>query len=481
MTSRNNNTPSSSANAAAVHVGTPAPNFQDWATTKVYFHGFKELTKTFVNSKRFSCLGHEWIVRLYPFGGHAKQRLGIVLYNQSALTSTDDIDCLISVKDLMDNTVHLNNTIRRITHNKKKAGFTILREDVISYLVNDALSLEVRMKTKPSNNLLDPPYLPSKFEPTSILADLCNDKESVDVVFEVGMKRMQDVESRQKTARTETAYVYAHSIILKKAAPLLAELCKTADDKTPTTIQIPDMSRSIFEILLTFIYSGRLPWPGQDLKDVIKAADRFGIINLKLEAESHYASSTTLTLDNVMENLHFADSLNCALLKETVMDFIIKNKRSCNIIDNFYSVSNNDSIIRRPWRFSCNGPRRLEIFTDLVKMEELVSEILEESTTMDGHEMMLATAVPSNVDTNKDAVGVLISRPVRRCYDAYLHLHLIYRHTNHCHHHHPSWPPCIDVSYHRNMNHQHVIHLFPLLTRSQPPSPSATSVFARLP
>ena len=60
----------------------------------------------------------------------------------------------------------------------------------------------------------------------------------------------------------------------------------------------------------------------------MKAADRFGIIGLKeLEAEAHYVTSTaTFTLDIVMENLHFADSLNLALLKEAVMDFIVKNK-----------------------------------------------------------------------------------------------------------------------------------------------------------
>ena len=74
MTSRTNNTPSISANAAAVHVGTPAPNFQEWAMTKVYFHGFKDLTKKIVNSQSFSCLGYQWIVQLHPFVGDDKQK-----------------------------------------------------------------------------------------------------------------------------------------------------------------------------------------------------------------------------------------------------------------------------------------------------------------------------------------------------------------------------------------------------------------------
>jgi hypothetical protein len=33
-----------------------------------------------------------------------------------------------------------------------------------------------------------------------------------------------------------------------------------------------------------------------------------------------------LNLENFMEYLHFSDSKNCALLKESIVDFIVKNK-----------------------------------------------------------------------------------------------------------------------------------------------------------
>jgi hypothetical protein len=45
-----------------------------------------------------------------------------------------------------------------------------------------------------------------------------------------------------------------------------------------------------------------------------------------LAAEANHVSSTTIDLGNVMECLHFAVSKNCALLKESVMDFVAKNK-----------------------------------------------------------------------------------------------------------------------------------------------------------
>ncbi|KAL3770229.1 hypothetical protein ACHAWU_009169 [Discostella pseudostelligera] len=159
-------------------------------------------------------------------------------------------------------------------------------------------------------------------------------QKSADVVFEIGGKLIQrDNESRQEATRTETKFFYAHSLILKKVAPLLADFCKSTDPNT--TVQISNMLPGTFWVLLcyiyggtTYIYGGTTPCfeSSESIKDVIKAADRFGVINLKLEVEVHYVSSLTLTLDNVMENLHFADSNNCALLKESVMDYIIKNK-----------------------------------------------------------------------------------------------------------------------------------------------------------
>jgi len=36
-------------------------------------------------------------------------------------------------------------------------------------------------------------------------------------------------------------------------------------------------------------------------------------------------NSTTITMDNVIDNLLYADAKNCALLKEVVMDFFAEN------------------------------------------------------------------------------------------------------------------------------------------------------------
>ena len=61
-------------------------------------------------------------------------------------------------------------------------------------------------------------------------------------------------------------------------------------------------------------------------KEIIDAADKYGVVNLKLEAEVCLVVGTTFTIENVMEHLLYAESKNCALLKEATMDYIVKNK-----------------------------------------------------------------------------------------------------------------------------------------------------------
>ena len=55
--------------------------------------------------------------------------------------------------------------------------------------------------------------------------------------------------------------------------------------------------------------------------EIIDAADKYGVTTLKLEAESCYVATTTISTNNVLELLLYADSKNCALLKEAARDF----------------------------------------------------------------------------------------------------------------------------------------------------------------
>ena len=65
----------------------------------------------------------------------------------------------------------------------------------------------------------------------------------------------------------------------------------------------------------------------ENAKEIIDAADKYGIVGLKLEAEVTFVTSETIRFDNAIDTLLYADATNCALLKEAVMDFIYENRK----------------------------------------------------------------------------------------------------------------------------------------------------------
>ena len=79
--------------------------------------------------------------------------------------------------------------------------------------------------------------------------------------------------------------------------------------------------------MLFYVYGGELS--DDDLKanakDLIDAADKYGVVSLKLEAEAFYVKSNNLTVDNILDNLLYAHAKNCALLQEAAIDFIVEN------------------------------------------------------------------------------------------------------------------------------------------------------------
>ena len=190
------------------------------------------------------------------------------------------------------------------------SSIILRRDDALKSIEDGALIFEVRMK-KPKDYRL-PSFLPENPSMCKTVQGLFMDKESADVVFEVGGRPR---ESGRKKSKTETTEFYAHRIILKTAAPLLAELCNS--DDSPSRIKLPNESPQIFHHLLYYIYGCNIPDFESDIahtKGIIEAADKFGVTYLKLAAEANYVSSTTIDFDNMMECLHFAVSKNCALL-----------------------------------------------------------------------------------------------------------------------------------------------------------------------
>ena len=318
---------------ADVHVGTPPGPLSDWEIRRVHFHGFSGLSKTIgdeVRSPVFSCFGHQWTASIYP-GGDNRSKEGYVevyLYNRSP--ESIQAHYKIILKHPTDQTQRsfqlkaLDEMDTFAAGGSKNNGWGkdcfAERETMLTYLNSGTLTLEVNLRTNKQTE-------PTIFVPSNSFCDNMlkgfNNEEISDVAFEVGGE-VESAANRRKRARTAATTFHALRAILRLNAPSLADMCRPGDE---TAVPISGVEPEVFRMVLYFCYGGTVS--EEDLaantKAIVEAADRFGIVNLKLQAEAVLAEQTEITVDNMLDNLLYANSKNLALFQEKIMDFVAKN------------------------------------------------------------------------------------------------------------------------------------------------------------
>ena len=185
--------------------------------------------------------------------------------------------------------------------------------------------------------VLYPPEKFSNFFPPNpfndLMATLFNDEGTADLVLEVG----KGLKKRE---------FFAHRAILTKCAPDLAVLCEDCDKDKP--LPLPDVDPDVFHELLRFVYGGKVAedkW-GSHYQDFIDTADQFGVVNLKIEAESRFVDAVLLTVDNVVDNLAYADSKNCPRLKEHAIKYIMEHPTEVFSSDSFKNFPISENIVK---------------------------------------------------------------------------------------------------------------------------------------
>lgn len=152
--------------------------------------------------------------------------------------------------------------------------------------------------------------------------------------------------------------LYAHRLVLKMAAPSLAYMCDDADPAT--SIPIIGVRRPIFWLVLRYVYGDEMPhdiwtakseqkpshqtrneWsPLLDLSpslELLDAANRFGVVGLKLLAESKVVQSE-ISIESASDLILYADAKDCALLKEKAMDFFVANAEVIRATHSFQRI-----------------------------------------------------------------------------------------------------------------------------------------------
>ena len=319
---------------SVVDVGTPPSSFERYDFAEVCYHGFEALSTEGeeVASPEFTCLGHRWRLRVYPGGHDGSDDGGVAVYLQNMSDETIEIEYFFSIRDATGKEVSSDESGSAVfaprdseaKNNSWGSRNFVKRSTLVKALENGTLTIEVRMREYNETNTWVTPYVPKNPLRKNILKKFM-DEESADVVFEVGSGSEQG-DNNCKRAKTTPTKFHAHQLVLQDGAPMLAELFKPGGEKS-TTIPITDVKPDIFHHMLYYMYGGELTDEELETnaKDLIDAADKYGVVSLKLEAEECYVRSIKLTVENVIGNLIYADSKNCAYLKEAVMDFMVEN------------------------------------------------------------------------------------------------------------------------------------------------------------
>jgi hypothetical protein len=301
-------------------------------TTKVQlqFDGFADLPTQddgdgdeCAESENFSCLGIEWLLRIYPWD-----------------TRTDEMMVSASLRNLSDRNIHIDYSFSVKGHAGGEVYTSLfkgeedcdnswgddigMRSKIVQTLVDGALVIEVCMKLADKTQKTHTPFIPEN-PSCKIIQGMFMDERSSDVLFELGGQQFNSKE-RKKT-KTSPVTFPAHHLILTKCSSTLAKLCGSAKDKT-APIRIHDVSPDVFRHLLHHLYGRKIS--DDDMKthakEIVDAADRWGVVDLKLMAEACLVQTTAFGVENLLDLLLYADSKNCALLKEAAMDFILENR-----------------------------------------------------------------------------------------------------------------------------------------------------------
>ncbi|KAL3787211.1 hypothetical protein ACHAW5_004001 [Stephanodiscus triporus] len=313
-----------------VHKGHPPNDWDGWESHILHFHKFACLPSgknKCVSSPQFSSFGSQWTLRIYP-GGDDKAREGNISLYIGRRGATEDFSCQIHV--LIKNNKSGGADIENNGHHKFTGDQGWGWPDFASraeithadFLKNGTLTVEVRIKSEEEDRWQH--FIP-KNPFVQLKMHIVFSEERADMFFKVE-SRLNDTPEDSLPSQSEV--IRAHKLVLKICAKgsILASLCEDCDRSTQH-VTITDIVPKVFRLMLRYVYGKDLSaadWKDH-AKDLIEAADKYGLTNLKIEAEARYVKLLTFSPSDAVETVAYAEKMNCFLLKEAAIDFIVAN------------------------------------------------------------------------------------------------------------------------------------------------------------
>ena len=264
------------------------------------------------------CNGHKWNIKLYPGGKSTTETGWIGLWLFSKNEEALDTKYTLSVKDEERETVKGIEIEWNLTVKEGYGGAKIMKRSVIldaekNILKDGALCIDVTLQVKDkADDLYDSKESERHQEK---MLKLLVDKKNTDIKITVGGE-----------------IFCLHSLILENNAPLLAEYCKQKKGANN------DINSDVFLMILEYVYSGFRPYDNDIIafgKELIDAANRFELVELKLAIEKVLVCERILNKANVADYILFADAQSCPLLKEYAISYFLLHAKE--ILNSGYS------------------------------------------------------------------------------------------------------------------------------------------------
>ena len=310
-----------------VHVGHPPAEWEGWEESHIiHFHKFKSLPSgknEYVTSQDFRSCNNKWRVQLYPSGDNIAKAGYMSIFLEHRSPGDFSVQFHMSIKDSNGFKCGPMRTSSpsQFTADIKSLGYPDFVKLQNNFLTNGSLTVEVRMKPEECDTC-------RHFIPRNPFADqmfqLFMDEETSDISFNVQSPTLVDSNEDSAPAHSKEVF-YAHKLVLKTCAK--GSILDTLSDAEELPVPIIDVSPEVFRIMLFHVYGGEITadvWKTH-VKDVLEASDKYGLTNLKIEAEAWYVKLQKFTPSDVVEAVAYADKMNCFLLKEAATNYIVAN------------------------------------------------------------------------------------------------------------------------------------------------------------
>jgi len=135
-----------------------------------------------------------------------------------------------------------------------------------------------------------------------------------------------------------------HKVVLAVASPVFKTmLTSNMQEEINNEIKIDDIKPEVMTELLEFIYTGRSSNLDQFSTDLLIAADKYGIVSMKMLCEEILINS--LGLENCFSLLIMSDT-SSPNIKKSALKFVIENKESIKFDELELELAEHPSLVR---------------------------------------------------------------------------------------------------------------------------------------